>query len=788
MNRMKILLTILCIAVAGSAFSQAFPEDSLTKKFDAYRKQALQEKVYVRTDRGTYLTGELMWFKVYCVDGFSNKPLDISKVVYVEMLGEDNEPVLQRKIEMRDGIGSGSMFVPVSLSVGNYKIRAYTNWMKNFSPDFYFHAPVSIVNTFVKPIAPAKGTPVYDAQFFPEGGDLVAGIRSKVAFRVIDKSGKGISFRGAILDERNDTVARFKPLKFGIGSFYMTPTASKYKAIIIDEAGHRSSYNLRDVKETGFSIRLTETGDAITIGVTTLSQQESGMPVYLFAQCRQSIVSKDSRTLQNGKAEFKINRSDLPPGITHITVFDRNLQPVAERLYFKKIEPQMNVDSKTEIVSYNTRSRLRLRLNTDADANVSVSVFKNDSIPTPIQSNLFEYLWLTSELKGTIESPEYYLSSTDTTVARAVDNLMLTHGWRRFNWTAVLKSKPSFTHVPEYRNHIIRGKVTNTVGQPVNGALTYLASPQLYVRPFGSRSDANGNIQFEVKDFYGSKKIMVQTNQRIDSTSIIKIDNPFSEQYAEWPAGSVNLPSNIGKQLLDRSVAMQVQDVYFRDQVNHFIAPPIDTVPFYGHADEVYNLDEYTRFPIMEEVLREYVPGVLVRKKRDGFHFMVVDQVNKNVFREDPMILIDGVPVFNANEVINFSPLKIKRLDVLSREYYEGIMTLPGMMSFFTYANDLGGFPIDERVVTMTYDGLQVQREFYSPRYENVNDKQARLPDPRTLLYWNPTLNTKKGETSEIEFYTSDVSGNFTVFVEGISKDGKAGSGYSSFSVSKISN
>lgn len=786
MNSIKSLLGTLCVLITVNAFGQAFPEDSLTKKFDAYRKQALQEKVYVRTDRAAYLTGEAMWFKIYCVDGYSNKPLDLSKVVYVEMLNEDNEPVLQRKVEMVDGIGSGSMFVPASLNAGNYRIRAYTNWMKNFSADQYFHSTVAIVNTFVKPAAPSNAAPTYDAQFFPEGGDLIAGIRSKVAFRVTDKSGKGIDFHGAVLNEQNDTVARFKPTKFGIGSFHITPSASaKYRAVIVDQSGRRTTATLRDVKEFGYAMSVTESSEAINISVASSSPQDNFAPVYLFAQCRQMIVAKDLRTIQQGKTSFTINRSALPEGITHITLFDRTFKPVAERLYFKRPDKQVTLESKTEIVSYDTRSRVKVRVTSSADANVSVSVYKNDSIPAPVNTNLYEYLWLTSDLKGNIESPEYYLSSTDTAVNRAVDNLMLTHGWRRFNWTSVLRETPSFTYLPEYRNHVIRGTVTDEKGQPANGVLTYLASPQRFTRTFGSRSNAKGEIQFEVKDFYGTKKIYLQTNQRLDSTFRLRLLNPFSDQYAQWPVASFVLPPTIGKQVLDRSVAMQVQDIYFRDQINKFVIPPIDSLQFYGPADEVYNLDDYTRFPIMEEVLREYVPGVMVRKKRDGFHFMVVDKINKALFREDPMILIDGVPVFNVNEVMSFDPLKIKRLEVISREYYEGILSFPGLMSFFTYGTDLGSFPIDRRALTMDYDGIQFQREFYSPVYEGSSEKQSRLPDPRTLLYWNPTLSTKKGETAQLEFYTSDVPGNYTVVVEGLSKDGSAGTGKGTFTVSK---
>ncbi|MEI9917602.1 MAG: hypothetical protein WDO14_02240 [Bacteroidota bacterium] len=788
MRSFRLFLLTCCLFAAGMAQAQTFPDDSITKKFDAWRKQALQEKVYVRTDRSGYVTGELMWFKIYCVDGYRNRPMDISKVVYLELLGEGNEIVLQRKIEMANGFGTGSMFVPASLSSGNYALRAYTNWMKNFGPEYFFHSTISIVNTFVKTSAPvAKANSGYDVQFFPEGGDLVAGLHSKVAFRVADATGKGIIFRGAIVDEKNDTVAHFKPGKFGIGHFYMTPAAgSKYRAVITDQSRRRSSHPLRDVKESGYVMRLIESNDVITVDISASSQADNYAPVYLFTQSRESIVSKEVRQIQSGKATFRINRSSLPAGITHITLFDKNLQPTAERLYFTRPSSAMTIEGKTPMKIYSSRQKIRVDINSGSDANVSVSVFRNDSLPVAGQSNLFEYLWLSSDLKGAIESPEYYFSANDTTVASATDNLMLTHGWRRFAWSSVLKNKPSFTYLPEHQAHIIRGTVLNQQGQPANGVLTYLAAPEKFVRTYGSRSNSKGEVQFEVKDFYGNKRIYAQTNWRVDSTFRIRIANPFSEQYAAWPLAPITLPPAISKQLLERSVAMQVQDIYYRDQVNHFLPPGIDSVQFYGKADEIYNLDDYTRFPIMEEVLREYVPGVMVRKKRDGFHFMVIDKLNKSLFRDDPMVLIDGVPVFNADKVMAFDPLRIKRLEILDKEYYEGILALPGVMSFFTYANDLGGFPIDERAVQMDYDGLQVQREFFAPKYENTSDKQLRLPDHRTLLYWNPLVLTKKGETSAIEFYTSDVPGNYTILVEGISKNGEAGTSSNNFSVTKL--
>ena len=109
------------------------------------------EKIFVHTDKSFYLAGELLWFKIYQADGYLNLPIDISKVSYVEVLSNDKKPVLQAKISMTSGTGSGSFFIPPSMPSGNYLLRAYTNWMKNFEPDLYFEKTITIVNPLKRP-------------------------------------------------------------------------------------------------------------------------------------------------------------------------------------------------------------------------------------------------------------------------------------------------------------------------------------------------------------------------------------------------------------------------------------------------------------------------------------------------------------------------------------------------------------------------------------------------------------------------------------------------------------
>ena len=209
--------------------------DQIKNSFNQYEQESVKEKIFVHTDKSTYLPGEIIWFKIYNVDAGVHKPISLSKVVYIDVLDHGQNAVLQAKIAMKNGVGSGSLYIPVSLNSGNYRLRGYTNWMKNFSPDYYFDKTILIVNPLRTPDAVARQTQAgYDVQFFPEGGNLISGITSKIAFKVTTPNGAGLdTYKGFIVDGHNDTVARFEPLKFGIGSFIFSPVVNNtYKAII----------------------------------------------------------------------------------------------------------------------------------------------------------------------------------------------------------------------------------------------------------------------------------------------------------------------------------------------------------------------------------------------------------------------------------------------------------------------------------------------------------------------------------------------------------------------------
>src|SRR5882724_852629 len=209
----KIFFFLACLLTVVSVYAQNRDTDSLQQQFARYQLGAFQEKVFVHTNKTFYLAGEIAWFKIYDVDGYAHQPSTLSSVCYVELINKDQRPVLQAMIPMSGGSGNGSLTIPSAMPSGSYRLRAYTAWMKNFSPDFYYEQTIIIVNT-LKEAAPGGQAPAaaYNVQFFPEGGNLVEGHASKIAFKITNQYGQGISGKGVVLSTAKDTVARFETL------------------------------------------------------------------------------------------------------------------------------------------------------------------------------------------------------------------------------------------------------------------------------------------------------------------------------------------------------------------------------------------------------------------------------------------------------------------------------------------------------------------------------------------------------------------------------------------------
>ena len=366
-----------------------------------------------------------------------------------------------------------------------------------------------------------------------------------------------------------------------------------------------------------------------------------------------------------------------------------------------------------------------------------------------------------------------------------MDNLMLSHGWRRFRWDEVVHhSVPDFKFSPEYNGAIISGTVVDTrTGAKAEAVQTYLSVPGTRTQFTSTFSTKEGQVKYEMKDLYGGEELIVQTNSAEDSMNRVDIDNPFIEKYTDVPLPPfTNSPGN-ATALVDNSVAAQVVNKYYGGKLKQLHFPAVDTNTFFFKPDHTYLLDDYTRFTTMEEVMREYVTLMLVKRKNGHFHLPLFDLPNNHFFDNDPLILLDGVPVFDIDKLMTLDPLKMRKLETVQRKYFLGGTFYDGVMNWITYKGDLGGYTLDPRATVVDYEGLQLEREFYSPSYAEGQAPESHLPDFRNVLYWSPALLMNASGKSEISFYASDIPGKYIVVVEGLAPDGSAGSSVWSFNV-----
>ncbi|HTH82850.1 MAG TPA: hypothetical protein VL490_07930 [Mucilaginibacter sp.] len=767
--------------------------NDLKNGLEQYRQNSLHEKLYVHTDKNFYLTGEILWFKIYDVNGGNNQPLNFSKVAYVEVLNGTNTAVMQAKIELKNTTGNGSIYIPVSLNNGNYKFRVYTNWMKNFSPDSYFEKTLTIINSLKSPVAAVDTPPPYNVQFFPEGGNLVKNIAGKVAFKVTGRDGKGTNFKGAILNQRNDTVARFSPLKFGMGTFMFTPMANNtYRAVIKLGADKPVTQNLPDVKDEGYVMQVDANNGSYNVTVKGSLANQSAQ-IFFLVHARQITKMAEAKTLENGTITFSIDKAKLDDGVNIITIFNGNKQPVCERLIFKQPTKTLQITANTDQAQYSTRKKVNISLSTNnpdqkqVSSNLSVSVYKIDSLQTADENDILSYLWLCSDMKGNIESPGYYLKNNDAEAAAALDNLLLTQGWRRFSWSDVLAGNTysNYEFLPEYNGHLISGKLKQGTADVTRaGIIGYLSIPGNRVQLYTAPSDYRGQFIFNAKLFYGPNELVSQTEySTADSVYHIELNNPFSLKYTDWTLPLVDLKTESKATLLGKNLYMQVQNIYSGPKNNRFYEPVVDTTAFYGTPTNTYMLDDYTRFPTMEEVLKEYVTGVFTSRSRGKYQIRIFNE--ENFIKEGPLVMMDGVPVFDIDKTYSINPLKVKKLEVVHNRYFYGPAVAEGILSFTSYKGDMGGFEIDPKSVVIDYEGLNLQREFYSPVYETEQQMSSRLPDFRNVLFWKPNVITDSQGKSTLSFYTSDQQGKYIGIVQGITPNGNAGSRYFNFEVRK---
>ncbi|WP_162817988.1 hypothetical protein U0035_01035 [Niabella yanshanensis] len=704
-----------------------------------------------------------------------NRPLDFSKVVYAELLDKDNKPVQQVKIAMSNAMGTGYINLPQIIASGNFLLRAYTRWMQNSGPVSFFEKQITIINMNNLPrLANADSVANKPSlAFFPEGGHIVAGVLNNVAYKLLSYTGS-MDFIGYLTDGK-DTVAKLLPNKDGLGKFTFTPAQGRsYTVHAGSNSEQHRTFKLPPIHDKGTAIQLSDENDKF---ILKGENNTADRLYHLLVHSRGHLTFGADITVNQGKFGFTFNKSELSDGVSVITLFDEKLTPVCERIIFKHPEVKLELELKTNQPTFGKRELVEVSMEAkdngllnDAAA-LSMSVFKLDSLQSVPKQNIYNYLWLGSELKGYIPDIDQYFSGGKNSATNDVELLLLTHGWRRFDWDKVISNNFEPEYLPELRGHILTATVIDSMsGSPVSGAKTFISAPSFITIFKPALSDSLGRIKAEFANFYGNQSVVAKSKT---NGTTIKINNPFADVFADSFLPHLQRPVNYPNTILKQSINAQVQSVYYNDSLYQFYLPPFaDSSAFFGKADFNYQLDNYTRFRTVEEVLREYVSLVNVRRRRDEVSLQVINPEQKQMLANPPLNLLDGVPVSDFSKFFEVDPLTIRSLDLVAKRYVLGSEVFDAILSWKSYDPVVAKHPVESGETKVDYEGLLLHRKFYSPIYSTLSHSEANLPDFRNLLQWQPDINLKGGVSSKVAFYTSDLKGRYAIIVQGISSKG----------------
>src|SRR2546421_202328 len=525
----KISWFIVLIAIASALPAQPF--DSLLNKLDS---KYPQEKLYLQFDKSAYNPGETIWFKAYLF--VANVPSDISKSLYAELVDEQGK-ILQRKTAPVFRSSAAAAFdLPPDMSNSRVYVRAYTRWMLNFDSSFLFVKAIPILAAKKPPGKSAtEGAAAY-LQVFPEGGDLVEGIESRVAFKATNQRGFPIAFAGELFNNKNKSIATITSAHDGMGYFRLLPQpGDQYKVKWKDPTGQPHESILPPPRKTGLVIEVRNTLEKIQFTIKRSPDTLSSPYIYVVAQMQQQLLYRAKANLSDKKfIEGSIPVENFPSGIVQLTVFTGDGKPLAERLVFLNRQDYYFItDLNAALKNLGKRGKNVIRIDVPDTIATNLSVAVTDAEINPAakeEQDIFSTVLLTSDIKGYVNNPAYYFSSEADSVAAHLDLVMMTNGWRRFRWEDVLADRwPALRFKPD--NYLaIEGRVgglskselqqkeLTAILQTKNGGKQFMTIP---VEPDG---------KFEVPGlvFFDTARIYYQLNNDKNRTLTTRANFDFT--------------------------------------------------------------------------------------------------------------------------------------------------------------------------------------------------------------------------------------------------------------------
>lgn len=864
----KLFISLICIACSFPLLAQEKTSvttlDSAVININNLIRLYPQEKVYLHTDKPYYITGENIYFRAHLVNSVLHTPVSYSRYVYVDLINPIDSVVQRLKVRPEEGAYFGQLSLSEDMPEGMYKIRAYTNFMRNIGEDYFFTKNIRIgdpnalsfkaetsfsfekdkrismtlrfidikMQEYLKPkkvtirlnkekqmeakpdkegavqitfklphdarqrvvyIEMEEGRPYrqyiripypeedYDVSFFPEGGQLVSGSLCVTAFKAIRSNGLPEEITGEIVDSSGQNLVYFSSLYDGMGSIPLSlRSEEKYYAVCKNKKGVEKRFELPMAKAEAYALKASLTKNKIWI---TLNQPENRVindTLYLLAHSG-GIVQYADRW-DHSKEYLIFNEKEIPSGILHFMLFSSDMKPLSERLVFVKNDDIVSMNVSTNKPSYKAREKVELLAelkNSEGKplkSSLSVAITDDKEVETDSCINIYEYLLLSSELKGHIECPACYFKEGKRNLI-GLDLLMLTNGWRRYDIAEVVKGNyPVLKESLEIGQEIAGLVKGGLLSKPTEGAKVTLFSPSKnYINL--TTTDANGRFYFSGFEFPDSTKYLVHaTSKRGRATVELYVDKDhFPEPATDWiyhtPENNQNFLDYItkadqkysyenGMRLINLD-EVTVKGNYKKENENRKFA-------IYGSADNTLTEEqiEQSGFNSVRDMLYRF-PGVQV-----GTDYISIRGASGN-----PLLMVDNMEMdidmlddLNVHDVAQVDLLKSgANLAMFGSRGANGVISIFTKTGKPTFKENLLNVAVHQPL------GYHTPVEFYAPRYDTNEQRMKETPDLRSTIYWNPHIQTDSTDGKcLLDFYTADTDNTtYSIIMEGVSQEGK---------------
>ena len=794
-----------------------------------------QEKVFLHFDNEAYYLGETIWFSAYVVDAGTLLPIAKSRVLYVELLTPDGDIIASNKLKLVAGrcygflslIGRSETFsegfsnkinVINALRSGFYEVRAYTREMQNFGEGCYFSRVFPVYDapetdgdysqmqfTTTKTTRStetrkkSKKADNLNMEFYPEGGNLVEGIESRIAFKATDAYGLPAKITDINIDGKKIAIQHE-----GMGCFTYTPIAGGERDVNIQYEGNSYKFKLPKAQKEGYTMQVDNIQkDSIRIDI----HRNKAYPATIGAtlMCRSNLAYFDTLHWNNNKAHISISKEKLLPGVQQITLFTEKGEIISERMLFvrnDKMPNNINIAINSDKGSYKPFEKIKIETKVTDTAGNPIETFMSLTVRDGDIDNGGNYvdnictdLLLSSDLKGYIANPGYYFESDDESHNKALDLLMMVQGWRRYEWQTMAGVKPfEITNYLEEGISIDGEALALSRNKPLKDikvSMKAFSPDGKYVQGQNVITNEKGEFNFKLEDFYDDWRLVLSLVEedskqdkdvKLKKDARIKINRSPMEQLRVYAPWETNAPKPI---VYYPTSTTPITDA---TQVQDFLVLPgitikeeedlLDCEAYFVQEESESLYDKGELLGNVNEYLTKKAPKYFNSVAADGNNEISIDRLyykNKEVtfipMRFEGSVWGSTVPSTSSGlidleevEYILFfnNPFAYEHLRLSHKNMYPNSPLLdinstnPGERKYLVLI-----FPRKRRGATYkiigqraTYvEGYSTIKEFYSPDYKN-----APLPgetDYRRTLYWNPLLRTDSTGTAKAEFYNN---------------------------------